>query len=94
VRKSYYTSSVSPKGQITLPMDLRKELAIEPRDIVVIELEDGKIRIESAKSRLQSVYQSIPALDPPRDWNEITQSVWDEFADRNAQTGLSNEDAE
>jgi AbrB family looped-hinge helix DNA binding protein len=92
--RTYYTSSVSPKGQITLPAELRRELDIEPKDIVVIALEDGKIQVETAKSRLHSVYQSVPALDPPRDWNEITKTVWDDFAERNARTGLSGKDPE
>lgn len=90
--RTYYTSSVSQKGQITLPIELRKELDIEPKDVVVIALEDGKIQIESAKARLRSVYQSIPALDPPREWSDITQSVWEEFGDQNAQAGLASED--
>lgn len=91
---TYYTSSVSPKGQITLPKQIREELQIEPKDIVVIMLKDGKLQIESAKSRLRSVYQSIPALDPPRTWSDVTQDAWNEFADHNARTGLPNEEAE
>ncbi len=90
--RAYYTSSVSQKGQITLPVELRKELEIEPKDVVVIALEDGKIQIESAKARLRSVYQSVPALDPPSEWSDITRSVWEEFGDQNAQTGLTQED--
>ena len=92
--KTYYTSSVSPKGQITLPKQLRDELHIEPKDVVVIALEDGKIQIESAKARLRSVYRSIPALDPPRDWSDVTRDAWEEFADRNARVGLPDYEAE
>jgi AbrB family looped-hinge helix DNA binding protein len=90
--KTYYTSSVSPKGQITLPKQLRDELQIEPKDVVVIVLEDGKIQIESAKARLRSVYQSVPALDTPIEWSDLTKAVWEEFGEQHAQTGLSNED--
>lgn len=92
VAKTYYTSSVSQKGQITLPADLRKELDIEPKDLVLIALEDGKIKIESAKGRLRSVYQSVPALDTPVEWSDLTQSVWDEFGDQHVRDGRSNED--
>jgi AbrB family looped-hinge helix DNA binding protein len=92
--RTYYTSSVSQKGQITLPAELRRELDIEPKDIVVIALEDGKIQVETAKSRLHAVYQSVPALDPPRDWSEITKIAWDDFAERNARTGLHDEERE
>lgn len=90
--KTYYTSSVSPKGQITLPADVRKALEIEPKDVVVIVFEDGKIQIESAKARLRAVYQSVPALDPLGEWSELTRSVWEEFGDQNSRTGLSSED--
>lgn len=92
--KTYYTSSVSPKGQITLPKQLREELHIEPRDIVVIALEDGRLQIESAKSRLRAVYRSIPALDPPRDWGEVTQDAWETLAAHNADAGRSDENTE
>lgn len=89
--KAYYTSSVSQKGQITLPAALRRELDIEAKDIVVLALESGKIQVEAAKSRLHAVYQSIPALDPPREWGEITKIAWDDFAERVARTGLHGE---
>jgi AbrB family looped-hinge helix DNA binding protein len=90
--RTYYTSSVSPKGQITLPAELRRELDIEPKDVVVIALEDGKIQIESAKARLRSVYQSVPALDTPIEWSDLTRSVWEEFGEQHARAGLSNDD--
>lgn len=86
--KPFFTSSVSPKGQITLPKEFRDQLDIGPKDVVVIALQDGKIQIESAKARLRSVYQSLPALEPPRDWQTVTTEAWDEFAERNARTGL------
>jgi AbrB family looped-hinge helix DNA binding protein len=40
-----YSSSVSPKGQITLPIEIRRELDIDPRDRVDIQLVDGQIRV-------------------------------------------------
>ncbi len=57
-----YSGSVSPKGQITLPIEMRRELNIEPRDRVNIELVDGQIRVVPEVSSLESVFASIPAL--------------------------------
>jgi AbrB family looped-hinge helix DNA binding protein len=87
--KSYYTSSVSPKGQITLPAELRKELEIEPKDVVVIELEDGKIQIEKAESNLLSGFGVVPVPDPSRSWKEIERDVFDDVAKRNVRKWLS-----
>lgn len=87
--RTYYTSSVSQKGQITLPAELRKQLDIEPRDIVVIEIEDGKIRIEKAESRLLSGFGVVPKPDPSKSWKEIEQAAFDDFAARNARKGLA-----
>ncbi len=89
--KTYYTSSVSPKGQITLPADLRKELEIEPKDVVVIVLEDGKIRVEKAEAELLSGFGVIPMPNDTRSWEEIEQDVFDDVAERNVQRWLTSE---
>ncbi len=40
------TSTVTTKGQITIPIAFRNELTISPNDIVVFELLDDKIIIK------------------------------------------------
>ena len=72
-------SSVSPKGQVTLPIYIRRALGIKPKDKVVIRLEHGKIEITLAPSPLDS-YQVVPALKPPRSWKEIETLVGEEIA--------------
>lgn len=39
------TSTLSTKGQTTIPSRVRRELAIEPGDTIRYELEDGSVRI-------------------------------------------------
>ena len=41
-----------------------------------------------ATSALDEGYQSIPALTPPRSWDEVTQLAADEHAQHAAQEGL------
>ena len=41
-----------------------------------------------ATSALDEGYQSIPALNPPRSWDEVTQLAADEHAQHAAQEGL------
>lgn len=89
--KTYYTSSVSPKGQITLPVEFRKVLDIEPKDVVVITVEGDTISIEKAASQLLSGFGVVSVPDDARSWKEIEQDVFDETAERNVSRWLTND---
>ena len=80
-------SSVSPKGQVTLPIGIRRALGIKPKDKVTIRLEHGKIEITPAPLP-QDSYQSVPALRPSRSWKEIETLVGEEIARDAAREGL------
>lgn len=73
-----YHSRVSPKGQITLPAEIRRRLDIKPRDTVAIELEEETVKLRP-KPKLRDFYQKIPALEPPRTWEEIEDIVREEI---------------
>lgn len=81
--------SVSPKGQVTLPVEFRRRLGIKPKDKVVFHLEQGKLEITPAPSALTDSYQAIPALQPPRSWKEIEALVGEEIAEDAAREGLT-----
>ena len=76
------TSSVSPKGQVTIPIEIRRRLGISPKDKVRFIVDDGCVRIERAVSVLDKYFMAIPPLDPPRTWKELTEQVHDEIAQR------------
>ncbi len=81
-------SSVSPKGQVTVPVEIRRMLGIKPKDKVAFRLEKGKVEIWPAPSPLQDSYQAIPALKPSRSWQEIEALVAEEIAHNAAREGL------
>lgn len=60
--KRRYTSSVSPKGQITLPIELRRKYHIDAKDRVAIEDDGDRISVLPEASSLESIYASIPKL--------------------------------
>jgi AbrB family looped-hinge helix DNA binding protein len=86
--RTYYTSSVSQKGQITLPVELRKELEIEPKDVVVIALEDGHLSVQKAESNMLSGFGVVPVPDSSKSWKEIERDVFDDIAERNVRKWL------
>jgi AbrB family looped-hinge helix DNA binding protein len=73
-------SSVSPKGQVTLPVEIRRALGLKPKDKVAFRLVKGKVEITPAPSPLDESYQAIPALKPARTWNEIEALAAEESA--------------
>jgi AbrB family looped-hinge helix DNA binding protein len=84
-----YESSVSPKGQITIPQEVRKRWKLGPRDRVRFELEGDSVQLVpgAAHSPLADGYQSIPALASPLTDDEMTQAAAEEHAQHAAAEG-------
>ena len=45
-----FVSSVSPKGQITIPMEIRKRLGIKSKDKVAFEVEGDTVTLALSSS--------------------------------------------
>lgn len=73
-----YTSSVSPKGQVTIPAEIREQFDIHPKDTVDFKIVDNTITIVPVRSKLLAGYRSIPPLDPPLSWEEVRRIAREE----------------
>lgn len=82
------TSSVSPKGQITLPTEIRKKLGIKPKDKVIFSLEEGSVRVLPLGSQLTEGFASVPALKKPLSLDGMEEIVREEIAHNAASEGL------
>lgn len=83
-----HTSSVSTKGQITLPAEMRHRLGIKPRDRVVMALENGAVVVRPIASGLLAGYRSVAALRTRKSLREITEIAAEEAAEEAAREGL------
>jgi AbrB family looped-hinge helix DNA binding protein len=86
-----YVSSVSTKGQVTLPMQLRKLTGIKPGDKVVIAIEHDEIVVRKSPSTWRDSYRSVPALDRTVDLEEMTEIAAAGHAREAAREGLETE---
>ena len=68
-------STISTKGQITLPAALRRQLGIKPHDRVVVELENGAIVIKPAPDLFALEGFLGPALSPVEEDNCLDEAV-------------------
>ncbi len=76
-----YVTTVTEKGQVTIPGELRKALNIEAKDKVAFELVDGELRLLPIKSTLLAGYGSVKPLHKPEDFSEMRRIVEEEMAE-------------
>ena len=76
-----WTSSLSPKGQITVPIEVRRKLGLSPKDPVNIVMDGDVIRIESPLSRLRASAGIAGRLPNPMSWDELRTVVREERAE-------------
>jgi AbrB family looped-hinge helix DNA binding protein len=57
-------SKLNDNGRIVIPAEIRKEMSLNPGDTVVMALENGVLKIESQRTRVRQVQQSLNKLIP------------------------------
>ena len=56
-------STLTRKGQVTIPVEVRRHLGLNPADKVAFVIAgDGKVELRPARHTLESVFGSVPAL--------------------------------
>ncbi len=65
-------TSLTSKGQVTIPKAIRDELGLRPFDKIRFTIFDGEVKIEKAYPSLRELAGSIPPCDVPmEEWDEI-----------------------
>ena len=77
-----YITTVTQKGQVTIPSELRKALNINPKDKVAFRLDDGEVRLRHVGSQLLAGYGAVEPMTRPEDFRRIRKEVEEEIAER------------
>jgi len=83
-----YISSVSPKGQVTIPKELRDLLRVKPKDKVSFQMDKQAIKIMPASSSVDAIFQKVPALKKPLTFKQITQIAKEEHVKEVTHEGM------
>ena len=88
-----YRSSVSPKGQITLPLEVRRRWGIKAKDRVTFRVDEHEntVVLVPARSRADENYGAIPPLPFQISDHDITELAAEEHALEIAREGLEDE---
>jgi AbrB family looped-hinge helix DNA binding protein len=64
-------TTMTQRGQITVPAEIRNLLGLKPRDKVAFAVEDGEVRLLPVSSTVASAYGSVePVGDDGDDFDE------------------------
>ncbi len=78
------TTTITQRGQVTIPAEVRRLLGVKPRDRVTFTIEDGEVRLAAVSFTLESVYGSVKPLRRPEDFEELSRMVKDAKAEKTA----------
>jgi antitoxin PrlF len=75
-------TTVTTKGQVTIPAGIREHLGIKPKDRVQFEVaKDGSVRIAPAPSRIAALFGSVEAVGQYKDGKTLRQEFEEGVAD-------------
>jgi len=81
-------TTVTQKGQVTIPQEIRQKLGIKPKDKVRFEVEGERVTLSPARSSIKQFYQAVEALNHSRSVEEMAEMAAEEHAQVAAKDGL------
>lgn len=82
-----YSTTVTSKGQVTIPGELRRALSIKPKDKVAFELINGELRLRPIQSPVLSSFGAVKPKNRPEDFQRMRREIEEEIAEEVAKEG-------
>ena len=73
---------VTQKGQVTIPVEIRRLLEIGPYDRVVFYVEEDKVYLTPEAETLQSAYGAVTPLHHPEDFQALRNQAIEDHVDQ------------
>lgn len=70
-------ATVTSKGQVTIPIEVRRRMHLEQGDVVEFSIEDGSARLKPVRSAGNPFQSFVGALGGFNDTNEVNAWVRD-----------------
>ncbi len=77
-----YTTTITKRGQVTLPAEVRKLLGTKPRDKITFTVDGDQVCLSQVAFTLESAYGSVKPSTRPEDFEEITRLAREDKAAR------------
>ena len=78
-----YVATITSKGQVTIPVEIRQQLGLGARDKVIFRLGKGnRVELEPLPMSLEEAYGSVAPLHRPENFAELQRIANGEREDR------------
>ncbi len=80
------TATISSKGQVTVPAEVRRRLGVGPHDKLSFVIDGTDVVVRPAAFTIETVLGSVPALrgDSDMDFKRIAEEAWEDQVDAQA----------
>lgn len=68
-------TTVTKKGQVTIPIEVRKALGLNPRDKVVFVLEGDGVKLKPMGSTLRAGFGAVNPRSAPENFKELRRKA-------------------
>jgi AbrB family looped-hinge helix DNA binding protein len=68
-------TTMTAKGQVTIPVSLRRRLHLEPADKVAFILDGDEVKIRPVERSLMTGYRSVKPRQQPEDFDAIRRET-------------------
>ena len=76
-------TTMTKRGQVTVPAEVRRLLGLRPRDKVVFRIEDGRVQLAPVRYTIESAFGSVqPLPTAAEDFEEQIRQAKEERAER------------
>jgi antitoxin PrlF len=73
-------ANITERGQVTIPVEVRKILGLKPRDQVAFTIENNEVRLRPLKFTWRTVYASVEPKHRPEDFEQMIRQAKEEKA--------------
>ena len=82
VMRKEYVRTLTSKGQVVIPAEVRALLGLQPRDKVIFLVEDHRVTVMRAPMTLEDAFGSVPPLHQPEDFKALREVARAEQAEK------------
>jgi AbrB family looped-hinge helix DNA binding protein len=68
-----YETTLTEKGQVTIPQEIRRIMGLAPKDRVRFEVKDGVVQISRASSKLLAGFGAVTPRGKPEDFQKLRE---------------------
>ena len=80
-------TTLTQRGQVTVPAEVRRLLGLKPRDKVAFMIDDGVVQLRPATFTLETAFASVPPATRTEDLKALSRLAREEKARRDHDDG-------